>query len=252
MPPMAHGQRLLMGALVASNIALLTHIFFPLDKLLKRCMNFLLRGRATTHSPTGSPAEKDKRKLGELLGKDYTPPLPKPVAEALERSCLCFLATANALEPHLSLMRYTYTRGLDPNQPEIEEVMVLSTQRQTKKYEILTANENVALLVHDFVTHRDGDEDANYEKLGTRTKYSITLNGTVRVETGELADRYRQIHLARNEAYKQFIVGPDIAIITVHLTRARVCDVNDNVTHYGKTGETWAEINPSTPPLRPS
>lgn len=240
------GQRLLMGALVASNLAMIAHIFFPFDKLLKKWWTrYLMLGqKRTAGSPTESPADEETRRLGELLGKDYTPPLPQPVAEALERSCLCFLATANALEPHLSLMRYTYTRGLDPSLPEQSEVMVLSTQRRTKKYEILTANENVALLVHDFTTHRDGDEDTNYEKLGTRTKYSITLNGTVRVETGELADRYRQIHLARNEAYKQFIVGPDIAIITVHLTRARVCDVNDHVTHYGKTGEKWTEVGP--------
>ena len=248
------GQRLLMGVLVASNVALITHVFFfPLDKLLKRWWARYLRlSRKRTGLPTGSPADKESRRLGELLGKDYTPPLPQPVAEALDRSCLCFLATANALEPHLSLMRYTYTRGLDPSLPEQSEVMVLSTQRQTKKYEILTANENVALLVHDFATHLDGDKDSNYEKLGTRTKYSITLNGTVRVETGELAERYRQIHLARNAAYKQFIVGPDIAIVTVHLTRARVCDVNDNVTHFGKSGQEWTEITPSSPPLEPS
>ena len=49
--------------------------------------------------------------LGGLLGKDYLPPLPQPVADALDRSCLCFLATAGTgsemVEPHLSLMRYT-------------------------------------------------------------------------------------------------------------------------------------------------
>ena len=83
-------------------------------------------------------------------------------------------------------------------------------------------------------------DGANYESLGGEgAKYSITLNGTVRVETGELAEKYRRIHLARNAKYKQFIVGPDIAIITVHLTRARICDVNDQVTHFSKSGSSW-------------
>ena len=59
--------------------------------------------------------------LDGLLGKDYTPPLPQPVADALQRSQICFLATAgHSLEPHLSLMRFTYCRGLDG---KVDEVM---------------------------------------------------------------------------------------------------------------------------------
>ena len=238
-------SRLLIGALTVSNVILLAYTFAP-RKLLRRWMRQIMRRVPSSSSlMQQQKREGSLTKLGELLGKDYSPPLPKPVADALERSCLCFLATSNNLEPHLSLMRYTYTRGLDPNDHLGSEVMVISTQRKTKKFEILTENENVALLVHDFQTHRDGDHDSNYEMLGTRAKYSITLNGTVRVETGALAEEYRRVHLARNEQYKQFIVGSDIAIITVHLTRARVCDVNDHVTHYKKDGSTWS---PTTSP----
>ena len=38
-------------------------------------------------------------------------------------------------------------------------------------------------------------------------------------------------------------VGEDIAIITVHLRRARVCDVNDRVSHFQRTqsGREWTE-----------
>ena len=84
----------------------------------------------------------------------------------------------------------------------------------------------------------------DYEPTSSgRPKYSITLNGTVRVQAGELAERYRQLHLARNRAYSQFILGDDIAIITVHLTRARVCDVNDRVHHFARApSKEWAEL----------
>jgi hypothetical protein len=204
------------------------------------------------------------------------PPLPKPIADALERSRLCFLATAGAsLEPHLSLMRFSYCRGL--GEPEPSEVMVISTQRKTKKFDILTENENVALcvcwvpaatshalrhtaadrrmpgrLVHDFATHND-ESNFDYELLNNRPRYSITLNGRVRVEEGELAERYRQIHLGSNAGYSQFIVGEDIAIITVHLQRARVCDVNDRVAHFTRDGSTWQELpQPGSPSSRPS
>ena len=148
-------------------------------------------------------------------------------------------------------MRYTYAAGLEPEDPLRSEVMIISTQRKTKKFEILTENENVALLVHDFQTHRDetitgapAASNPDYQPVGQRPKYSITLNGTVRVESGALAERYREVHLARNSAYRQFIVGADVAIVTVRLTRARVCDVNDHVQHYARdsSGQSWAEV----------
>ena len=77
---------------------------------------------------------------------------------------------------------------------------------------------------------------------------SFLAHRLVHDEEGALAERYRAIHLARNKSYSQFIVGPDIAIITVHLQRARVCDVNDRVAHFAKQGEGWNEITqPSSP-----
>jgi len=249
--------------LAVTNVLLLAHILLP-----RRLVARWLRRLTTSERPPLGRQPSDQQSvpghmhstplgadLGGLLGKDYLPPLPQPVADALDRSCLCFLATAGTgremVEPHLSLMRYTYTSGLDPDDDGgRREVMVISTQRKTKKFDILTQNENVALLVHDFTTHREGD-GANYESLGGEVaKYSITLNGTVRVEEGELAERYRAVHLARNEAYGQFIVGDDIAIITVKLTRARVCDVHDNVTNFARDPNVpcaWNELTYGKP-----
>jgi len=196
-------------------------------------------GNADRPSPSRSPS------LGGYLGKDYVPPLPKPVADSLFRSRLCYLATSGDNDPHLSLMRFTYTAGLEEDG---SEVMIISTQRKTKKYEVITRNKNVALLVHDFDATANADAN-NYQQMNGQTRYSITLNGLVKVQEGELAERYRAIHLAANGAYKQFIVGDDIAIITVDLKRARVCDVNDRVTHFQRSdscaadGSAWSEVS---------
>ena len=185
------------------------------------------------------------KELHNLLDHDYVPPLPQPVADALQRSQVCFLATAGGnLEPHLSLMRFTYCRGIDSEDPS-DEVLVVSTQRKTRKFDILTENENVALLVHDFHTHDDEPNNDYSPTAQGRPRFSITLNGIVRVEEGEQAERYRQVHLQRNRAYSQFIVGDDIAIVTVHLTRARVCDVNDRVHHFARgASKEWNELKP--------
>ena len=109
---------------------------------------------------------------------------------------------------------------------------------------MITRNNNVALLVHDF----DSEEDEqNYTTIGGQKRYSITLNGTVNVQEGEMAERYRRIHLQANSSYSQFIVGDDIAIITVKLQTARVCDVNDRVSHFVRapSGTTWEEVTTS-------
>ena len=144
-------QSTLLTAAVATNVA------------LGLALLYLLRDRRRTKLPLApSPPAPPSGPLTPYLDRDYVPPLPQPVADALDRSCLCFLATAGSeserVEPHLSLMRFTYTSGLDPNDDGgRSEVVVISTQRKTKKFDILTRNENVALLVHDFTTHREGE-----------------------------------------------------------------------------------------------
>ena len=205
-------SRALIVGLCASNAALLVALLF------------LSRKRLHTYlTAATSSATKHDHALGELLGRDYKPPLPHPIPQVLDEQCLCFLATTSELSPHLSLMRFSYCKSLED--PE-GEVMIMSTQRNTKKYTILKENKNVALLVHGFESGRESDVE-NYNDTG-KSRYSITLNGEVKEEQGELAEAYRAFHLQRNSEYSQFIVGDDIAVISVKLTSARVCDVNDS------------------------
>ena len=115
MPPLPRPS-LLTGALAVTNILLLAHILLP-----RRLVARWLRRLTTSERPQLGRQPSDQQsvpqstplgaELGGLLGKDYLPPLPQPVADALDRSCLCFLATAGTgsemVEPHLSLMCYT-------------------------------------------------------------------------------------------------------------------------------------------------
>ena len=119
--------------------------------------------------------------VADLAGKAIVPPLPSVVIELLRSTSLCFLATSTVDhseeekgEPHLSLMRFTHCASVDVAG---EDVVILSTRRDTKKFAMLTANPNVAILVHDF--------DSRKSELAGATggKYTITLNGEARVET---------------------------------------------------------------------
>ena len=102
-------------ALAISNGLFLLNTFCP--HWWRDLRSFLYR--ATLFKPLKEQSISEEALHG-LLGQDYVPPLPQPVADALDRSRLCFLATASKLEPHLSLMRFTYTAGLDPNEPNSE------------------------------------------------------------------------------------------------------------------------------------
>ena len=146
------------------------------------------------------------------------PPLPPEVVHLLESTSLCHLSTQSRDNaPHLSLMRFTYLQS--------EEKILLSTRRNTQKFAYLSQNPKVALLVHDFPNVQGGERSA---EEGGRT-YSITLNGVAQVEGGDAAEAYRRLHLKNNSDYSQFIVGEEIAIISVHVDTARICNIDDKV-----------------------
>lgn len=147
------------------------------------------------------------------------PPFPELVRGMLSKCRLAYLSTVDSEmgSSHLSLMRFTYL-----NDPEDGEVVIMSTNIKTKKFEMLQRQKGVALLVHDF--------GQNSVSAGL---YSITLNGNCRiVEHITKADYYRKMHLSHNPDYPQFIVGDDIAILCIDVTSARICDINDQVTKW--------------------
>lgn len=178
-----------------------------------------------------SSFDPDTATLRALGDRTVVPPLPRVVQRSLSNARLAYLSTvdADASSSHLSLMRFTYLRD--------REVIVMSTNRRTKKFEMLRRQRGVALLIHDFGSGNgngngkgiDGDGDVEDEEGG---RYSVTLNGECRIETGETAEFYRNAHLKHNPDYPQFIVGDDIAILCVRVTSARICNVNDQV-------QTW-------------
>lgn len=77
-----------------------------------------------------------------LNAYEYYPPLPDEVVAVLKNSKLCYLATCYDGSPHLSLMNFTYFQG--------EEVIILSTRRNTLKFQQIIENPKVAVLIHDF------------------------------------------------------------------------------------------------------
>jgi general stress protein 26 len=139
---------------------------------------------------------------------DIVPPLPIPLMRLLSLSEVCQLATVRPDQtPHLCLMRFTYAEGL----------LILTTQRDTEKFGNLQANPHVAAIFHDIKS------------------VSVTVYGRLREEDDpERAERLRALHAKKNPAYLQFIVGDGIAVMSVDITRVRICNIDDKVTNWEK------------------
>mmetsp|Transcript_6964 Transcript_6964/g.11645 ORF Transcript_6964/g.11645 Transcript_6964/m.11645 type:complete len:215 (-) Transcript_6964:18-662(-) len=166
---------------------------------------------------------REQFKRGSICYSEF----PPVVKDVLRRCKLAYLATVDAENDtsHLSLMRFTYL-------PD-DGVIVMSTNMNTKKFNMLRNQTGVALLIHDFHQFEDG----------MSTGASITLNGRCCiVEPGPDAERFRQAHLRANPRYPQFIIGKDIAILAVEVQKARIADIHDRVTK-------WSISEGVTPPV---
>jgi len=149
---------------------------------------------------------------------------------------LAYLSTVDtqAASSHLSLMRFTYLHD-----DEDGEIVIMSTNKNTKKKKKKKKKKGVALLVHDF-PHGDDVEAAKKAQQASssstaaqqHSSSTITLNGKCRILAGEEETKYRHAHLKHNPEYPQFILGDDIAVLCIHVTSGRICDVNDNVIHW--------------------
>jgi len=170
--------------------------------------------------------------------QQFKPPFPPKIRTMLSKCRLAYLSTvdSSSRSSHLSLMRFTYV--CDPTDGE---VVVMSTNVKTKKFDMLAQQSGVALLVHDFVKMPEEEEDGDGDGAaaaagggGGGGTYSMTLNGQCRIlENGTAqAEKYRQAHLQHNPEYPQFIVGPDIVMLCIDVTSARICDIRDQVTKW--------------------
>ena len=119
----------------------------------------------------------EKSRIPNSYENEYFPPLPDEVVEVLRTSKLCYLATQSDGNPHLSLMNFTYCRK--------EEVIILSTRRNTKKFYQIVENPKVAVLIHDFPA--DSSPRASLivpePELKNAKQWSITLNGVAEVRS---------------------------------------------------------------------
>ena len=128
---------------------------------------------------------------------ELRPPFPDEVVQLLRSSVLCYLSTLADGAPHLSLMNFTYCPS--------DEKIIMSTRRDTTKYRALLKNKRVAVLIHDFPAEERQRAAAASAKAAGRSgdyaqTYSVTLYGSVQVETGAAAAALLALRSAKGSA----------------------------------------------------
>ena len=177
-------------------------------------------------SPKSSQSKKRKRRgTADVQETTLRPPFPQPIVDLLQSACLCHMGvTLEDGKTHLCLMNFTYA-------PE-EEIIIMTTRRNTTKYQAIQKLDLATLLIHDFPT----DKAARAADNAYAKTHSITLYGNVTILSGEDAEQMRSKHLLRHgDKYSQFIIGDNIAVLQVDVTSAKLCNIKDEVT-------TWEAV----------
>ena len=150
--------------------------------------------------------------LGQFQGKGGTAmTIPETLLTLLEKEKLCFLSTSYQDQPHVSLMNFTFLKD--------KGLIVLTSRADTTKVTYMKRNPAVALLF----THFSG---------GERPPVSCTVYGTAQVVDTHRSHVYREAHLLRHPGMDAFILGDQIAVVTVSLRHVAMADIQDQVSNW--------------------
>ncbi|KAK6197427.1 uncharacterized protein RJT21DRAFT_123246 [Scheffersomyces amazonensis] len=173
--------------------------------------------------------------------------LPESVTSLLKTTRFIHLATSFKDVPHVSLMNYTYYHT------ENNDYIIISTPKDTTKYNNILQNPNVSILIHDWISVKNGSTEAEsvstkrrnslYELLANLNKneisrVSVMLDGKANVidETNESYDFYKSLHLNNSKIdeiqSKNYIESNDNAIILITIKACKVTDTENNIAEY--------------------
>ena len=131
--------------------------------------------------------------------------ITKDVKDLLKNQKLCTLATCVENRPYVSLMNFTYV--------EEENKVILSTRRDSKKYNNIIKNKKISLLL-----------------FSNSSELSATFLGTAMTMDGEKERRYRDMHMKKNNM-PQFILGENIGVVVFSIEQVIISDKQDRVTY---------------------
>jgi len=159
-------------------------------------------------------------------------------------------------------MNYTFIPAGGALPHEQDDCIIMTTSRDTKKFINICANPRVSILVHDWTTPRTNASPPNsgpsaltsfLQNINSLQLSSIsaTLNGIATILPAEITDDatgfFLRKHLESNPPESRtYIDKPDVAVVKVRISSARVADIEDRVEKWRGDGENDTPITPDT------
>ncbi len=136
--------------------------------------------------------------------------IPKEIKTLLKNNKLCSMATCWDAKPYLSLMNFTYL--------ESENKVILSSRKNSKKYNNIQKNKNISLLI-----------------TSNSPKKSTTFLGeaVIMSKGDEKEEYYRKLHMKHCDM-PQFILGDNINLIIFSIEEIIISDSQDNVKYFSE------------------
>lgn len=171
--------------------------------------------------------------------------LPETAVKLLKRTRFLHLATSYQDCPHVTLMNYTYYQEGD------KEFIIITTQKDSTKYENISHNNKVSMLVHDWTSSKS-EEDTSAEPKRRNSLFelitnlnktemssiSIMINGSAQIIDKQDAkyNFYKSLHL-NNDTIEQhqidsYVKDDSNELILIQVTGCKISDTDNNVEQY--------------------
>lgn len=123
------------------------------------------------------------------------------IAAVLEQERYGVLCTQGDAQPYGSLIAFAVSPGC--------RHLVFATPVHTRKYRLLQACPQVAVVVDTRARHPDRLMEVE----------GLTATGCARIVTGTVAEPWRQLLLERHPSFAEFVAAPSSAVVAVEVAR---------------------------------
>lgn len=136
-------------------------------------------------------------------------------------------------------MNYTYYEDGD------NQFIIISTPKDTTKYQNITKNNKVSMLIHDWISDKkeeNGRRNSLFELITNLNKnelnsVSVMLNGECKIldDKDERFQFFKNLHLNNSNIDNKQLdnyANDDSALIVITISNCKITDINDNIQEY--------------------
>ncbi|WP_321329878.1 pyridoxamine 5'-phosphate oxidase family protein [uncultured Ilyobacter sp.] len=134
------------------------------------------------------------------------------ISKVSSRQLFAVLATSHENQPYTSLVAFALTKDL--------KNLVFITPRDTRKFQYLSENNNVSLMI-------DNSENQNVD---ISKAVGITITGKSRDSSGEEKEKLLNLFISKHPQMNEFAFSKGCAVISVDIKRYDVVERFQNVS----------------------